>query len=120
MAFVNGACKRKLSADSDIQEHLSAQLLNRLQVALAEDAWADNIDMLRWVVCIGASFATSRKVRQGFKTLAKEKLPLHIGEESYAKFMKPEPSLEEAMGSFIWSTTAFSIEVRGFWDEIAK
>jgi hypothetical protein len=95
-------------------------LLNRLQVALAEDAWADNVDMLRWAVCIGASFATSTGVRQGFKRLVKEKLPLHIGEESYAKFMTPEPSLEEAMESFIWSTTAFSIEVRGFWDEVVK
>ncbi|KAK0383253.1 hypothetical protein NLU13_9166 [Sarocladium strictum] len=103
-----------------LPDNISAQLLQRLQVALEEDVWVDNIELLRWLVCMGGSFATTPNIRAGFTTLSRERLPQMLGENSYSRYLRPVPSLAEAMQSFVWSGKAFSAQVYGFWAEVTN
>jgi hypothetical protein len=89
-----------------------------LEVALAENSWQHRIDLLRWIVCMGASFATAKNVRAGYLKLVKMTVSEELGEEGYAQFTRPKPSLDESMRDFIWSATAFSTQVYDFWEEV--
>lgn len=94
------------------QSHLSLQLLRQLKQAGNNPAWDQSPQLLTWLLHIGGAFAPAGDVRREYLALVRESL--HIGHDGpYSSWTE----LVHVLQQFIWSESAFSLQVEEFWRE---
>ena len=101
------------------QRSISNLLLRHLEQGLSDPSWDGHAELLRWIICVGASFTPHNETRSGFEALVRERLRQRFSVAYCEEFFRPLPSLDAALARFIWCEKPFSPHATRFWNCVA-
>ncbi len=88
------------------------QLLGKLQQADGDGVWADDPDLLLWLLYTGGAYLPAGPTRSSYVAFLKRKYPYKPG-DSHSLL----PGVVQVLRQFIWSEEAFSRQIQNLWAE---